>query len=86
MRLGLVKVTEEFVEALAGGRARGPGIAQAPLAEVAGGVAGTLEKFGDGEVFIAQRDGLGVGAHGCVAQVQAGHEDAARWAQTLPPA
>ena len=76
--LALVEVAEEFVEALICGDSVGlAGEAEAPLAEEAGGVAGLVKNFGDGDVVLEQAFAVtlvGVAADAGVAGVEPLHE------------
>ena len=76
---GLAVVAEEFGEAFFFGNAGRAGVAEAPFAEGAGGVAVILQDGGDGEAAIGERVlafGLeaAVAADGGMTGVEAGHE------------
>ncbi len=79
----LVEVAEERVEAHAARVAGRAGLAEAPLAEESGRVAGVAEEVSDRPLARAQRLDVdpvpaGVAADAHVAHVAAGHEDGAR--------
>ena len=78
VRVGLVKITEPFVEALQIRDARTSGAAQSPLAEDTGAVAGLLQDFGHRDIGLLQVDIFRVPADAAVADVLARHKGAPR--------
>ncbi len=76
VRVALVQVAEEGVEALPGRHAGGALVAQAPLADEAGGIPRLLELLGDGNILRPQIR-LRVAANEAAAGVQTGHQHAA---------
>lgn len=73
----LVVVAEEFIEAVLLRDARGVAAADAPFPESSGGVALGLEHAGEGGFVGADGGEAIVAAHGSVAGVESGEEDAA---------
>ncbi len=77
MRVPLVEIAEPVIEALPVRDAGAVGLAEAPLADYPGGVAGLFQQLGDGYIRRPKRH-AGVAADQRVARMQAGHQAAAR--------
>ena len=79
MRVNLVVVPEEGVEAVLLRNAGGVPSAASPLAEAPGRVAAVLQHRRDGRLPFAERGAPVVRAHRGVARVQTGDQVAAQW-------
>jgi len=77
VRVSLVEIAVELVEAAGVGKPARSGIAESPLAHEGGAIAGLAKKIGHREIAIAQWDAR-VAADPAMSSVIAGHQRAAR--------
>ena len=77
VRVAMIEEAEGEIEALLAGFAAGARLAEAPLADHRGAVAGVAQRHRHGDVLVAQRD-FTVAADPDVPGVQAGHQRRAR--------